>query len=149
MNHSHQFCTFSLGPLLFGVHVRSIQEIIRHHEMTRVPTASALVRGLINLRGQIVLSIDLHRRLGLASRPTGVDPINVIIRTDDRPMSLLVDEVGDILDFGDEPPEPPPETIQHEIRQFLRGIYKLPDRLLLVLDVDQLADFDALADSAA
>ena len=148
MESSQQFCTFSLGPLLFGVHVRSIQEIIRHHEMTRVPTASPLVRGLINLRGQIVLSIDLHRRIGLAAKPTETDPINVIIRTDDRPMSLLVDEVGDILDFGDGAPEPPPETIQHKIRHFLRGIYRLPDRLLLVLDVDRLADFDALADTA-
>ncbi len=146
---SSQFCTFSLGGLLFGVHVRSIQEIIRHHEMTRVPTASRVVRGLINLRGQIVLAIDVHHRLGLESRPTEADPINVIIRTDDRPMSLLVDEIGDILDFGDEAMERPPETIQPEIRQFLDGIYKLPGRLLLVLDVDRLADFDAVAASAA
>ena len=129
--------------------MRSIQEIIRQQEMTRVPTASAVVRGLINLRGQIVLSIDLHRRLGLASRPTPADPINVIIRTNDSPLSLLVDEVGDILDFGGEATEPPPETIQHEIRQFLDGIYKLPDRLLLVLDVDRLADFDAMPGIAA
>lgn len=148
MPTSNQFCTFALGPMHFGVHVRSVQEVIRHHEMTRVPTATAVVRGLINLRGQIVLAIDLHRRLGLESPPAGPDPINVIVRTDDRPLSLLVDEVGDILDFGAEATDPPPETIRPGLRRFLQGIYKLPDRLLLVLDVDQLADFDAAADVA-
>ena len=149
MTTAQQFCTFSLGPLLFGVHVRSVQEVILHREMTRVPTASPVVRGLINLRGQIVLSIDLHRRLGLAAGPAAADPINVIVRTDDRPMSLLVDEVGDILDLGDRAIEPAPETILPEVHRFLRGIYRLPGRLVLVLDVDQLADFDAAVAPAA
>ena len=149
MKTMQQFCTFSLGSLLFGVHVRSIQEVIRHQEMTRVPTASAIVRGLINLRGQIVLSIDLHRRLGLAATAPEGDSINVIIRTNDRPMSLLVDQVGDILDLGDASLDPPPETIEPGIRQYLEGISKLPGRLLLVLNVDRLADFDAAAPAAA
>ena len=149
MKPTQQFCTFTLGSLHFGVHVRSIQEIIRHGEMTRVPTASAVVHGLINLRGQIVLSIDLHRRLGLTPTASEAAAINVIIRTVDRPMSLLVDQVGDILDLSDAVMEPPPDTIQPEIRQFLDGIYKLPDRLLLIPNVDHLADFDALIDLAA
>jgi purine-binding chemotaxis protein CheW len=149
MKSARQFCTFSLGGLLFGMDVRSIQEIIRHHEMTRVPTASPVVRGLINLRGQIVLAIDLRHRLGLDPRRTKAESIHVIIRTDDRPMSLLVDDVGDILDLGAEAIEPPPETIRDEIREFLDGLYKLPDRILLVLDAGRLADFDVAAGSAA
>ena len=147
MKYPDQFCTFSLGGLLFGVHVRSIQEIIRHHEMTRVPTASAVIRGLINLRGQIVLAIDLRHRLGLTARPAEADSISVIIRTDDRPMSLLVDEVGDILDLGEATMEPTPETIRGGVGDFLQGIYKLPDRLLLVLDVGRLSDFDVATGS--
>ena len=75
--------------------------------------------------------------------------MNVIVITDDRPMSLLVDEIGDILELGDELMEPPPETIREEIRGFLLGIYKLPDRILLALDIDLLAAFDVAIEPAA
>ncbi len=149
MTSSRQLCTFSLGGLLFGVPVRAIQEIIRHHEMTRVPTASPIVRGLINLRGQVVLAVDLRYRLGMPPRSIGADSINVIVIVDDRPMSLLVDEIGDILDLRDELMESAPETIREEIRGFLLGIYKLPGRNLLALDVDRLATFDVTIEPAA
>lgn len=143
MESTRQVCTFSLGDLSLGMDVRSIREVIRHHEMTRVPAASPVVRGLINLRGQVVMAIDLGLRLGLTSRRDEAEAINVIVGTDDRPMSILVDEVGDILDLGAETMEPPPETIPGEVRGLLRGIYKLPNRLLLVVDAERVADFDA------
>jgi purine-binding chemotaxis protein CheW len=149
MGSQRQFCTFRLGELSFGVDVRSIQEIIGHREMTRVPTASPVVRGLINLRGQIVMAIDLRHRLGLAPQPPEMESINVILRSKDRPTSLLVDEVGDILDLAGEPMAPPPETIRGEIRGLTLGIYNLPDRLLLVLDPERVADFDAATEPAA
>jgi purine-binding chemotaxis protein CheW len=149
MRSRRQFCTFRLGELSFGVDVRSIQEVIGHREMTRVPAASPVVRGLINLRGQIVMAIDLRHRLGLAPQPAGTGSINVIMRSEDRPMSLLVDDVGDILDLAGEPMEPPPETIRGEIRGLINGIYNLPDRLLLVLDPERVADFDAATEPAA
>ncbi|MBV8233936.1 MAG: purine-binding chemotaxis protein CheW [Planctomycetaceae bacterium] len=149
MGCMRQFCTFSLGELSFGVDVRSIQEVILHHEMTRVPTAAPVVRGLINLRGQIVMAIDPRRRLGLPPGRSEAESINVILRTEDRPVSLLVDAVGDILDLGEEQMEPPPETVRGEIRGLILGIYKLPDRLLLILDTERMADFDAATESAA
>jgi purine-binding chemotaxis protein CheW len=149
MGSIRQLCTFSLGELSFGMDVRSIQEIVRHQEMTRVPTASPVVRGLINMRGQIVLAIDLRHRIGLPQlEQPKTDAINVIIRTDDRPVSLLVDDIGDILDLNGESMEPPPETMRGDIRRLIEGIYKLPDRLLLVLDAKRVADFD-VANSAA
>ena len=67
-----QFCTFYINRLLFGVEVETVQEVIRHQEMTGVPLAPEVVAGLINLRGQIVTAIDLRRRLGVRDRPAAV-----------------------------------------------------------------------------
>src|SRR3954469_18205027 len=98
MAAEHQYCTFFLDGLYFGIEVLKMQEIIRYQEMTRVPLAPPVVRGLINLRGQIVTAIDMRRRLDLPALPDGRLPMNVVIRTDDGPVSLLVDEIGDVLE---------------------------------------------------
>lgn len=149
MRSPRQLCTFRLGDLSFGMVIGSIQEVIGHREMTRVPAASPVVRGLMNLRGQIVMAIDLRYRLGLAPQPPEAESINVVMRSEDRPVSLLVDEMGDILDLAGEAMEPPPETLPGEIRGLIIGIYNLPDRLLLVLDPERVADFDAATEPAA
>jgi purine-binding chemotaxis protein CheW len=134
MTTANQFCTFFLDGLFFGVEVQKVQEVIRYQEMTRVPLASRVVSGLINLRGQIVTAIDLRRRLGLPDRPEGQRPMNVVVRSDEGAISLLVDEIGDVQEVQDETFERPPETLQGESRSLIRGAYKLNDRLLLVLD---------------
>lgn len=131
-----QYCTFSLDGLFFGVEVQKVQEVIRYQEMTRVPLASRVISGLINLRGQIVTAIDLRRRLGLAERPADKLPMNVVVRSDDGAVSLLVDEIGDVQEVQDSLFERPPETLQGEARNLIRGTYKLNDRLLLVLDTE-------------
>ncbi|HBB34831.1 MAG TPA: chemotaxis protein CheW [Cyanobacteria bacterium UBA8803] len=147
-----QLCTFFLGQLFFGIEVEKVQEIIRYQEMTRVPLAPPVVGGLINLRGQIVTAIDLRRRLDLnespysdnyASRPTDKLPLNVIVRTSDETVSLLVDEIGDVLEVDRDDFESPPDTFTSKVRQLIRGAYKLKDRLLLFLDVDKVVDFAA------
>jgi len=135
MTH-HQFCTFYLDGLFFGVEVKKVQEVIRYQEMTRVPLASVVVQGLINLRGQIVPAIDLRRRLELSDRPAGQLPMNVVIRSDDGPVSLLVDEIGDVLEVEAEAFERPPETLRGVARDLIQGAFKLQDRLLLTLDTD-------------
>src|SRR5438874_826198 len=96
MADERQYCTFYVDGHYFGLEVLNVQEIIRYQEMTRVPLAPSVVRGLINLRGQIVTAIDLRRRLGLTERPADQSPMNVVIRTDDEAVSLLVDEIGDV-----------------------------------------------------
>jgi purine-binding chemotaxis protein CheW len=137
MADEHQFCTFYLGNQYFGLDVLKVQEIIRYQEMTRVPLAHPVVRGLINLRGQIVTAIDLRRRLDLPDRPDGRLPVNVVIQTDDGAVSLLVDEIGDVLEVSDRQFERPPETLRGTARDLIRGAYKLPDRLLLILDTER------------
>jgi purine-binding chemotaxis protein CheW len=137
MSSPAQFCTFYVDGLFFGIDVLRVQEVIRYQEMTRVPLASPVVTGLINLRGQIVTAIDLRRRLALRDRPAEQRPMNVVIRTGDGAVSLLVDEIGDVLEIDPADYEAPPETLTGVARELIRGVYKLKDRLLLVLDAEQ------------
>ncbi len=139
MSHE-QVCTFSLEGSFFGVPVSLVQEVIRSLKVTRVPLAPFAVQGMLNLRGQIVTAIDLRRRLHLAERSGSDSPMHVVVRTPDGPVSLLVDEVGDVIEAPSEAMEAPPETIESVARPLVQGVYQLPDRLLLVLDVAKAAD---------
>lgn len=140
MNETKQFCTFLLDGRYFGVEVREVQEVIRYQEMTRVPLASPVISGLINLRGRIVTAIDLRRRLGLADRPADEQPMNVIVRASDEAISLLVDEIGDVIEVPADKFEQPPETISMFAKSLIRGAYKLEDRLMLVLDTQEAVE---------
>src|SRR5258707_7171057 len=98
MAEQHKSCPFFGEGHYCGLDVLKVQEIIRYQEMTSVPLAPPVVRGLINLRGQIVTAIDLRRRLELRDRPNDELPVNVVVQTDDGAVSLLVDEIGDVLE---------------------------------------------------
>lgn len=137
---SGQFSTFFVDDLFFGVDVLRVQEVLRFQQMTHVPKAPEVIEGLINLRGQIVTAIDLRRRLGLPPRTGGQVPTNIVIRTDDGAVSLLVDEIGDVLDVDAATYERPPENLDPAAREIIRGVYKLKDRLLLVLDTERTVD---------
>lgn len=137
MNTEKQYCTFYLGKHFFGVDVLKVQEVIRYQAMTRVPLAPSVVQGLINLRGQIVTAVDLRQRLELPPRPDGQLPMNVVVRTDDGAVSLLVDEIGDVLDADEQQFEGAPETVNGLARSLIQGVYKLKNRLLLILDTDR------------
>lgn len=132
-----QFCTFRLGDLLFGVEVLCVQEVLLKQQMTRLPLVTSVVSGLINLRGQIVTAIDLRQRLGMGPLENGRDAMNVVVRTNDMAFSLVVDEIGDVLDVDPELFEAPPETLTGEARELILGAYKLEGQLLLVLDVEK------------
>ena len=137
MTDSKQYSTFFLNGLFLGVEVLKVQEVIRYQEMTRVPLAPDMIQGLINLRGQIVTAIDLRRRLELPPRPEGNLPMNVVVRSDDGAVSLLVDEIGDVVEIQDEAYERPPETLKGVARELVTGVYKLKERLLLILDTER------------
>jgi purine-binding chemotaxis protein CheW len=136
---SNRYCTFYLDQRLFGVDVREVQEVIRFQELTRVPLASPVVRGLINLRGQIVTAIDLRRRLGMPDRPEGSVPMNVIVRSSDGAVSLLVDEIGDVIQVPADQFEPPPETLSGPARALIEGAYKREGQIMLVLNTHEAA----------
>ena len=132
-----QLCTFFIHGRFFGVDVTRVQEVIRYQEMTRVPLASQVIRRLINLRGQIVTAIDMRARLGLPARAGDELPMNVVVRTDEGAISLLVDEIGDVVEVDAGTWEPLPATIEPSAREIIGGVYKLKNELLLVLDTER------------
>ena len=134
-NDTLQFTTFYVDDLFFGIDVLKVQEVLRPQGMTRVPLAPPVIRGLINLRGQIVTAIDMRRRLNLESRDGGSALMNIVVRFGDEAISLLVDEIGDVLEVDANKFERRPDNVDPEIRDLIRGVYKLDKRLLLVLDI--------------
>lgn len=142
MSDDAQYCTFRLGSLFFGVEVTKVQEVIRYQEMTPIPLAQRTVSGLINLRGQIVTAIDLRRVLEFEDRPADERPMNVVIRTDEGAVSLLVDRIGDVMHVESDSFERVPDTVTGVARDLILGAYKLPDTLLLVLDTDRIVGSD-------
>ena len=134
---SRQYSTFDVAGSFFGIDVLQVQEVLRYQEMTSVPLAPPVIEGLINLRGQIVTAFDLRRRLGLPPRAEGDSAMNVVVRTEEGAVSLLVDEIGDVVEVEAASFERPPENLDPVIRELVRGIYKLKGKLLLVLDIAQ------------
>ena len=134
---SVQYCTFRLDGHLFGVPVGSVQEVLKQQEVTAVPQAPPEVSGLINLRGQIITTLELRYRLGLAARATDAPAINVVVRTaDGGVVSLVVDEIGDVLEPSDESFAALPETVPPPIRALVTSVCKLEGHLMLVLDTE-------------
>ncbi|MCM3661939.1 chemotaxis protein CheW [Georgenia satyanarayanai] len=132
---STQYVTFALGDNLYGIGVGQVQEVLPYRATASVPLAPAEVAGLVNLRGQVVLALDLRTRLGLASGGTS-EPMMVVVKLGGEPVSLLVDAIGDVAEVDDAQFEAPPQTLTPELREVIRGAYKLDGRLLLALDVD-------------
>jgi len=132
---SRQLATFTLGGARYGVDVLLVQEALRSQVRTPVPLAPPGVAGLVNLRGEVVLAVDLRVRLGLEPLAEGADPMMVVVQVGEEPVSLLVDEVGDVVDVDESQFETPPDTLPAELREVIRGAYKLPTGLLLDLDV--------------
>ncbi len=137
-----QYCTFYLGKHFFGVNVTQVQEVIRYQKMTRVPLAQEVIQGLINLRGQIVTALDLRRRLKMPERADGKLPMNVVVRSGDSVVSLLVDEISDVVEVQADSFEEPPETLDETSRGLITGSHKLAGKLLLVLDTDKVVQLD-------
>src|ERR1017187_10538697 len=140
MAHPHQFCTFYLDKLMFGVDLLKVQEVIRYLELTEISLAPRVVSGLMNLRGQIVTGIDLRRRLELEDRPEGTFPMNVVVRSQDGAVSLLVDEIGDVVEVDEDSFEPPPETLRGSVRALILGVHKLDRGLMHVLNTEEACE---------
>ncbi|MEA5550443.1 chemotaxis protein CheW [Anabaena cylindrica UHCC 0172] len=141
-----QICTFFLKGVFFGIDVLHVQEVIRPQAITRIPLAPPDICGLINLRGQIITVIDLQCRLEMSEPQTQLNiklvdepqGFNIILHFEDEVVSLLVDNVGDVLEFPQNTFQLPPTTLKGKMRGMLAGAYPLPDGFLLVLDAKKI-----------
>lgn len=131
-----QYATFWLGHGLYGIEVERVREVLRQQDITGVPLAPATVAGLINLRGQVVTTIDLRERLHLSTAAEQSQPMLVVVLVAGESIALLVDRIGGVVDVSDDQFEPPPDTLTGTVRELVVGAYKLEGQLLLGLDVD-------------
>lgn len=149
-----QICTFFLNGVYFGIDVLQVQQVIHPQAITRIPLAPPDICGLINLGGQIITVIDLQRRLEMneaqAQSNININPLdepqgfNIIVHFADEVVSLLVDNVGDVLEFSENTFQPPPTTLKGKIRGMLAGAYPLPEGFLLVLDAEKILDVNLI-----
>lgn len=139
MTEPKQFCTFYVNDTLFGIEVLDVQEVLRYQDMTEVPLAASEIKGLINLRGQIITAIDLRNRMKLPPREDDHKPMNVVIRINNEVISLLVDSIGDVMEVNEEMFEKPPPTVDDSTRELVSGVFKLDGKLLMVLDAAKAA----------
>lgn len=134
----HQFSTFYVSGRWYGLEVTSVQEVTQALPMTRVPLAPAFVRGFINLRGQIATAIDLKELFQLDHLSSEQASMNIVCRGDGLLLSLLVDQIGDVIELDDQFFEPTPETLLPSISRFMTGVYKTKQELLSILEVEKM-----------
>ena len=133
-NAPKQLSTFMIAGRMYGIDVRTVQEVVKPMKMTKVPLAPEFVKGLINLRGQLATAIDLRHLFNLPETDKS-ESMNVVCQTGGSAISLLVDEIGDVIEIDPDVLEPTPPTIAREIKKFMSGVYKVSDTLLSVIDL--------------
>lgn len=138
---TNQFSTFWVDERLYGVNIKMVQEITKSMNVTEVPLAPTYIKGLINLRGQIATAVGLRELFEI--KPTNADngKINVVCKSEAYLLSLVVDGVGDVLELDDPLFEETPETVSPEVSKFMSGVYKLPNNLLSVIDIQKIINF--------
>lgn len=138
------YCTFYLDKYYFGIEVEQVQEIIRFQEITPVALAPHVVKGLINLRGQIVTAVDLRSLLELPDREPDEVPMNIVVRTPLGAFSLLADRIGDVLELSDDSFEAPPDNLEGMARELIQRAYKLDGTLLLTMAIEKVVSAEVL-----
>jgi len=135
-----RYCTFDVGGMTFGISVLRVQEVLRVQTKTRIPLVSPIISGLINLRGEIVTTIDLGRRLAMPDSDSGPRDMSLVVRTSEGLVCILIDDVSDVVDLDDHLIDDVPPTVDQVCRDVARGVFQLDGRLLMILDVDRMVD---------
>ena len=133
-----QFSTFRLADELLGVNALQVQEILPYQEITPVPLAPEYIKGLLNLRGQIVTVLDLRRRLGFESLEDETIGMNLIVTSNEGLVSVFVDIIGNVLDLQIDWLQTPPGTVRGVAAQYIQAVCQLEEELLIALDTDRV-----------
>ena len=143
-----QVVSFKVGEEEFGIEILSVQEIIRLQELTRVPNSPEFVDGVINLRGKVIPVIALRKRFGLPQQTHDKETRIVVLETHSVVIGLIVDSVSEVLRIPAEAVVPPPRLGPIE-KEFVSGVGKLEDRLLILLDLERIVSVPNLQEAAA
>ena len=142
MDTSIRICTFRVGSLWCGVGLEHVQEIAGYLPMTPIPLAPNVVCGLLNLRGQVVTAIDLRTRLDLPTRSDMELSYNLVVKRRAGIVSLVVDEVGDVIETSRNALGIPPPTLSQRVSRFVDAVLETEARLLLTLDIDTISSME-------
>lgn len=149
-----QLVSFMVGTEEFAVPILSVQEINRMMQITRVPQSPPFIEGVINLRGKIIPVMDLRKRFGLQETGDASDERIIVVEVGARVIGFTVDQVNEVLRISADIVEPPPAMVCGVDSDYVQGVGKLEDRLLILLDLDRLfnsadmAQFDEAAKAA-
>lgn len=140
-----QLVSFNIGSEEFGVDILKVQEINRMVEITKVPQAPNYVEGVINLRGKVIPIIDLRKRFNLELKEQDKNTRIVVVDIVGNIMGMIVDSVSEVLRLPANTVEPPPDLVTGINSEYINGVAKLEDRLLIFLDLSKVVDMEALA----
>src|SRR5713101_5908365 len=137
-SEERQLVVFQLGAELYGVEISRVHEIIRLQTVTRVPRSPSFVEGVINLRGKVISVVDLRRRFGLPTAEHTRATRIVVVEIGDQVVGIIVDSVSEVLRVNTSTVEPPSPVVAGIDSEYLHGIAKLPERLVILLDLDRV-----------
>lgn len=137
MAEERQLVVFSLLDEDYGIDIYKVQEIIQYRDITYVPKAPVFVKGVINLRGRVIPVIDLKERFGLPEKEITSDTRIIVVEISSQTVGLIVDSVTEVLRIPRTDIEPPPPVTTIEA-DFIEGVGKLDERLIIILDIDRI-----------
>jgi len=137
-NELLQLVTFGIGEEEFGIDILKVQEIIRTMAITKVPNSPSYVEGVINLRGKVIPVIDLRSRFNMEYRPHDSHTRIIVLQIHGMIVGFVVDEVSEVLRIQSNTVEPPPPVVSGIESEYIKGVGKLDDRLMILLDLDKL-----------
>lgn len=141
LDYENQYVSFYVDGQLLGIPVNSVQEVLNPQVIAPVPLAPSEISGLLNLRGQIVTAVNLRRRLGLPDIEADRQCMNVVVHHQGESFSLLVDEVGDVINVLGEGLQPAPATLDAHWKNVTAGVFRLEGRLFVILNVASVLTF--------
>ena len=142
------YVTFVIAGQLFGIPVLKVQDVLAACQVTRIPLAPPEIAGALNLRGRIVTALDVRLRLGLPPANDAEERMSIVVEQAGELYSLMVDEVGEVLSLDPAGFQRNPPTLDARFREYSNGIFRLKERLLVVLDVDGLLDYEGVTKAA-
>lgn len=133
-----QYVIFKLGSEEYGVDIMRVKEISEFKESTKVPNSPYFVDGIINLRGEIIPIINLKKRFNIESEGINSDTRIIVINLNEKNVGFVVDEASQVLRINDEDIDPAPEIIAGVDRQYINGVGKIDDKIVILLDLEKI-----------
>ena len=133
-----QLITFMLGGEQYGIEILKVRELVNYTHITTIPNVPKFIKGVINLRGLVVPVIDLRNKFGMAEMEYNKYTVIIIVQVRTKLIGLVVDQVSDVVFLSEENTQPAPEFSERIDTRFMKGMGRVRDSLVILLDIDEL-----------